>query len=184
MEQKDFSRSAIEASLAKMGDYVKIDFLTRCLKRGIDIDTKKFVMLKLALIYDERRMPLEGAKLMRNVAELEATDGSRINAFIKSAEMYVKANAFEEADISFSKAAINTNESQKAQMKARRRELYLAQAKLLIQKERRAQAIKVYEKLVVMDFAPQEKKEIQQQLLSLYEKLGKMNDYFALKKGM
>ena len=184
MEKKDFSRSAIEANLAKMGDYVKIDYLTRALKQGLDIETKKIVMLKLAAIYDERRMPLEGAKLMRNVAELEATDNSRTNVFLKSAEMYVKANAFIEADISFSKAGINTNDAQKEQIKAKRRELYLAQAKLLVKKERRAQAIKVYEKLVTMNFSPIEKKEIQQQLLDLYEKLGKMNDYFALKKGM
>jgi len=48
MDAMSLTRRDIEAKLSSVGDYVKMDFLQQCLKKNIDFDTKRFVMVKLA----------------------------------------------------------------------------------------------------------------------------------------
>jgi len=179
-------RKEIEASLAKCGDYVKIDFLMRVLKQtGLDMDTKKFAMLKLSGIYEERKMFLESARLMRLVADFEPTDLGRITDLVKSGQLYVQGGALQESEISFAKAlALAFTEQQKDKIKSTRNETYKSQAKYFLQREKRKHAMDIYEALLRFDMPFEEKKRIQQELLVLYNKLGKVDDYFDLKRKM
>lgn len=179
-------RKEIEASLAKCGDYVKIDFLIRVLKQqGLDIDTKKFAMLKLSGIYEERKMFLEAARFMRLVSDFEPTDLSKINDLVKSGQLYISGGALDDADVSFSKAiAYAFSEQQKLKIKQTRIDTYKIQAKLYLAREKRKHAMEVYERLIRSEMPADEKKAIQNELLVLYNKLGKVDDYFELKRKM
>ena len=72
-KEATLSRREIDAKLAASGDYVKMDYLQACLKKPLDFDTKRFVMTKLASIYESRMMYLEAGKLVRNVADINTT---------------------------------------------------------------------------------------------------------------
>lgn len=184
MEKRDVTRKDIEEKLASVGDYVKMDYLQKCLKMQMDFDTRKFALTKLAAIYESRKMYLEAARLIRIAADINTTYDSKVNDFVKSIELFIKGGNFTEADISFTKALGSANERQKSAIKLKTKEAYKAQAKEYLAKDRRKHALETYEKLLGLDLNPLEKKEVQEQLLHLYNRLGKIIDGSNLRKSM
>lgn len=184
MRIKENTRQEIEARLSSMGDYVKMEYLSRCLKQHLDFDTKRFVILKLASLYEGRSMFLEAGKLLRNVADIEPTQNSRINDLIKSAEMFVKAGNYEEAEMTIKRALNETNEMQKREIKLKFKEMLKNQAKIFSGTDKRKHAMKVYEYLLTIELDPTEKKEIQEKLLKIYENLGKIKEFYSLKRAL
>lgn len=180
------TRKEIEARLASVGDYVKMDYLQACLKKNLDFDTKKFVMLTLARIYEQRRMFLEAGKLLRAAAEINATYEGKMQDFIRSLELFVKAGNFDDAEISFTKAAGCAEGSMhRERIKTRRKQAYLQQVQEMLAKDRRKGAAEAYEHfLKIPELSADERKAAQASLLSLYEKLGKMVEYNALRRMM
>jgi len=167
------NRREVEAKLNGMGDYVKMDYLQRLLKQNIDFDTKKFVLVKLAQIYEPRGMFADAGKLMIVSAEINTTFDGKMNDFMKGAEMFVKAGRYDESDIAFQKALACANTSQKVELKIKRKEMIKGHAKDLMKKDKRNNAMQAYEKLLSIELSDPEKREVQNILLGLYEKLGR-----------
>lgn len=176
------TRKEIEAKLATVGDYVKMDYLQQCLKKSIDFDTRKFILNKLSATYEARNMFLEAGKLSRAAADINVTYESKMQEFIKSTVLFIKAGAFDEADVSVGKALVCATERQKPEIKNKIKEAYKVQAKDFIKKDKRKNAMYTYEKLLSLELNSMEKKEVQQSLLPLYEKLGKVKEYLQLSK--
>ncbi len=184
MEKKGVSRKEVEENISKMGDYVRIDYLSRCLKKEIDFDTKKFILVRLAGIYEERAMYGEAAKLFRISAEINTTFQGKINDFVKSAEMFIKANDFDEADVSFTRGGALGNTEQKLSIKLFKKQFYYTYALDCLKKDKRSHAVKVYEKLLELNLDSIEKKRAEETLLDLYQKLGKIREYGMLKRSI
>ncbi|PIN93380.1 hypothetical protein COU54_03205 [Candidatus Pacearchaeota archaeon CG10_big_fil_rev_8_21_14_0_10_31_24] len=178
---KALTRLDIESKLRNVGNYVKMNYLQECLKQRLDLDTKRFVSLKLAEMYGERGMHLNAAKLMSNAAEISSTYTSKINDFMRAVSFFVKGNNVQEAEIAFGKALACGNEVEKRVMKSSRKEIYLNHAQELMKKEKRSSAVILYEHYLRFDINASEKLEVQKILLSLYQRLGKMNEYNNLK---
>ncbi len=184
MEKRDVNRKEIEIKLAGVGDYVKMDYLQKCLKMQMDFDTRKFVLTKLAGIYESRKMYLESARLIRIAADINTTFDSKINDFVKSMELFIKGGNYSEAEISFTKALGTANDRQKVAIKIKAKEAYKAQAKDFLARDKRKHALETYERLNGMDLNPIEKKEVQDQLLFLYNKLGKIVEGSSLRRSI
>ncbi len=182
MDSVQITKKEIENKLNSVGDYVKIDFLSQCLKKHLDFDTKKFVQIKLSALYEQRGMPSEAAKLMNHTAEINTTYQGKINDYVKACELYIRAGKFDEADECFNKALFCGNERQKVEMKINRKEFYKKEAAENLKRDKRKHAMVYYEKLLSLDLMPDEKKMAQMMLLELYNKLGKVREYINLKK--
>lgn len=182
LKKEGVTRKEIEEKLAVSGDYVKMDVLQRCLKQQLDFDTRKFVLLTLASIYEGRKMYLEAGKLMRNAAEINTTFSGKMTDFVKSMELYVLGGNYEESDVSYNKALACGDGMQKTRIKERRKEIYKMVAKDLIVKDKRKHAMETYEKLLEIDLTLEEKNEVKNSLMGLYEKLGKISEYYSLKR--
>lgn len=179
------SRRDIEAKLAGIGDYVKMDYLQSCLKKNLDFDTKKFALLKLSEIYESRKMYLEAGKLLRAAAEINATFKGKMQDFMKSMELYVKGGNFDDAEISYAKAFACADGMQKERLKAKRKDAYKAYAQDSMNRDKRKHAMEAYQKyLSIPELAPQERADVQTKLLALYEKLGKITEYGSLRRMM
>lgn len=178
---KTVTRREVEEKLKGIGDYVKMDFLSSCLKKNLDFDTKKFVLVKLTEVYEQRRMFSEAAKMMRAAAEINTTYDGKMNDFMKSCLLFVKGASLDEADVSFTKALGSATDLQKARLKMQRKDAVKELARELIARDKRSHAVLAYEKLLKLELTPEEKNEAQSKLLWLYEKLGKIKDYYALK---
>jgi tetratricopeptide (TPR) repeat protein len=178
------TRGEVENKIANMGDYVKIDYLARLMKGHLDFDTRKFVMLKLAKIYEERNIFIEAAKLMRGAADINTTFDGKMSDFVKSAELFVKGGEFNEADVSFARANACANTLQKVNIKNVQKELYQSQVREYAKKGQRQHALKTYEKLLTLDLSPNERALIQTELMKLYEQLGKIKEFYDMKRAL
>ena len=183
--RENVSRREIEAKLANVGDYVKMDYLSACLKKNLDFDTKKFTLVKLSEIYESRKMYLEAGKLLRAAAEINSTFEGKMNDFMKSMELSVKGGDFDDAEISYTKALACADGMQKERLRARRKTAYINQARDALAKDKRKHAMDAYQKyLSIPELNSQERIEVQTALLALYEKLGKITEYSALRRTM
>ena len=73
------------------------------------------------------------------------------------------------------------NAPEKAEIFTTIKQFYKRQAEIFEFKRRKNNAVKIYEKLLNMDISNIERKEIKKKLLELYENLGKIKEYIALK---
>jgi len=182
MDVRETNKIEIENKLKGMGDFVKMHYLESCLKKTLGFETKKFVLTRLAGIYEVRKMFRDAGRLYRNSADINTTFEGKIIDFLKSGELFIQAGQFEEADISFAKARGCGDDSQKIGIKKSEREFYKIRAKMTIINGKKRYAVDAYEKLLKLDLGSKEKGEVENDLLELYRSLGKMVEYENLKK--
>ncbi|MDP3881321.1 MAG: hypothetical protein Q8Q31_00390 [Nanoarchaeota archaeon] len=182
INRESVTRREMEAKLANSGDYVKMDYLQRCLKMQLDFDTKKYALVKLAGIYEGRKMFLEAGRMMRNAADINATVDSKFNDFVRALEFFVKAGNFEEAEITYKKALAIANSKQKVGLKIKTKDMYKTQAQGFLNRDKRKHALEIYEKMLDLDLDSMERKEIQNAMMPLYQKLGKIREYADMER--
>ncbi len=185
MRIRETNKKEIVEKLATLGDYVRMEYLSHCLKQALDYDTKKFVLVTLSQLYESRGMLLEAGKMMRAAADINTTPAGKISDYIRSIELLIKSRHFLEVDASMNRALANASERQRKDIRRGVIALYLLYARDCLKKDRRKHAIEAYERVLTFnDLDAQQRQDIHHQLLSLYERLGKMNDYFSLKRIM
>lgn len=182
--RQDMTKSEIEQFLKDKGDYVQIDHLGRFIKEPIAMDTKKFVFLKLAELYEKAKMLNEAAKMYNNAADLSIPFVEKIKYHIKEAELYVKVGAFERVEQAMKRAFSNANSKEREEVQASVKQFLKAQAGLLEKEAKRNQAIKFYEKLLEMRILETERQEIREKLLELYRRTGKLHEAMTLEKSL
>lgn len=178
------TKSEIEAKLKTMGEYVRMSYLQRAAKSQLDFDTRKFVLLELSKIYEMKRMFLDAGKTIKNAAEITTTFREKMMQFMKAVEFHVKGNDFSEAERIFGQALALGNDREKYEMKQQFKQYHFTQAQDYIKQDRRSNAKALYQKMLTMELNPQEKMEVQNQLLTLYLKLGNTREYHQLKDKM
>lgn len=182
MLDKDMTVLEIKVELSGKGDFVQIDYLTNLLKMKIRPDVRKFVHQKLGEIYELKGMFVDAAKMCNNVAIASIAFSEKRNYHLKEAELYISAGKYDEADEAMKKAMREATSSEKAEIFVTIKEFYKKQAEILEFKRRKNHAAQIYEKLLSMDISNYEKKEIKEKLMELYENLGKVREYMALKR--
>ncbi|MEK6897164.1 MAG: hypothetical protein AABW93_01390 [Nanoarchaeota archaeon] len=177
------TKSEIEQALAGKGDYVQIDHLGRFLgESGVALDTKKFVFLKLAALYEKAKMLNEAAKMYDNAAELSIPFTEKIKNYMKETELYAKSGTFDKVEQAMKKAMSQANSRERGEIKISVKMFYKEQANVCESELRRTQAARFYEKILEMGTSEQERAEISEKLLELYKKLGKLHEYNLLEK--
>ena len=178
------NRGEIEAKMKTMGEYVKMSYLQRAAKSQLDFDTRKFVMLELARVYEQKHMFLDAAKTIKNAAEITTTFREKMMQFMKAVELNVRGNDFADAERIFAQALALGNDRDKWEMKMQFKQFHFAQAQEYLKQRRRSQAKALYQKMLTMELNPQEKTVVQNQLLDLYLRLGNTREYHQLKDKM
>lgn len=181
MAIQERSKTEVEAKLSRMGDYVRIDYLDRILKSTSPLEVKKFAYEKLAELYENKGMFGEAAKNMNSIADLSATFKDKIQRYMKIAELFVKADKYNEAEAAFNKALACCNAHEKEEMKKELKSFYFRQGEAYEKCQRSNKALLVYEKLLTMRISDDELLKVKKKMLNLYSKLGKIQEYFRLK---
>ena len=158
-----------------------MDYLQRALKSGLDFDTRRFVLLRLAGIYEARNMFNESARLVKSSADINTTYSGKINDYLKSVQLFIRTGNFEESEISFKQALACGNFKEKERMRSIFKSYLVSQAEIYLKSDKRNHAKKTYEKILKLELDFNEKLKIQKKLLSLYQKLGLIRDYSVLK---
>jgi len=179
---KERTPGEMEARLDGQGDFVKMSYLQRALNSNLGLDARKFVLLRLAGIYESRKMFMEASKAIRDAAEINVTFKDKIRDFMKAVELSIRGGDYQEADRTFAKALALGNTIEKLEMKGNFKNYYLNQAKFLLNKDRRKHSKEIYERVLELDLDIGERREVQKILLRLYEKLGMVREFYSLKK--
>ena len=177
------TKSEIEKDLQGKGDYVQIDNLRRFLKENLAIDTRKFVLMKLVLIYENRKMFSEAADLYGKLSELAMNASERSSFLIKQIEDYIKSGFFDMVDLIMGKLMSETVKyTDKAKITSTIIGFYVTQAQIYEKEKRRSKAVEIYEKLLTMKIPDSDRTEIKNRLLKLYYALGMVDKYMNLKE--
>ena len=76
------------------------------------------------------------------------------------------------------------NISQRTELKKRVKEMYQIQAKEYLAKDKRKNAVGTDEKLLTLDLDSQEEDNIKAKLIVLYESLGKVREFYNMRKSL
>lgn len=182
MRVKETTRKEMEERLSGMSDFVKMDYLSSCLKNQTDFDTRRFLLLELGKLFESKGMFLDAARSIRTAAEINTNRQNKINDFLKAVNLFVRSGDYEQVDITSNKIFELTEQKQTKETEARIKEFYNSQGIFLIEKNRRKQAAGLYEKMLTLKLDEKEKSEIQKKLLGLYEGIGEVNRYITLKR--
>jgi len=182
MRVKERTRKEIEQKFLEMNDYLKMEYLKACLNNELDFDTKKFILVKLAGLYEAKGMLIEAGKMMRAAGDINTSVGTKVSDFMKSAELFIRGGDYESADAMKKKAMAAVPKESAMEIERSIKEFYKIQAKICIENKKRKQAAGVYEKLLSMGLDEKEKKEVQENLLKIYEGLGDYNKYRNLRR--
>ncbi len=180
MQIKEKTKPEIEAKIGDMSDFLRMEYLEECIRSRFSFDIKKFCNLELAKLYQARRMFSEAARKLEQAGEISLTFREKKELFLKSSELYVKAEIYERAMLSLKKALEQVPSAEREDIKDAIKKLLKEQAKEYEAENRRGSALKAYEHLYKM-LSEQERGEIKEKLLGLYEKLGKISEYNILK---
>jgi tetratricopeptide (TPR) repeat protein len=173
MLDKDMSKGEIEKALKDKGDFIQIDYLTKFIDKKPPIHIKKFALIKLIKIYENKKMYSDVARAYEQLAINALSFYERTDFFVKEVEYYIKAGYLEKADFAMRRAMELSTTVKKAEIYNQVKEFYKKQAELWEKESKRTNAIKIYEKLLIMRISEKEREEIKHKLLNLYESLGK-----------
>jgi tetratricopeptide (TPR) repeat protein len=162
----------------------KMSYLQRAAKSQLDFDTRKYVLLELGKLYEMKHMYVDAAKVIRTAADITTTFRDKILQFMKAVELHVKGNDYAEAERIFAQALALGNDREKAEMKHQFKLYHFNQAQALVKTNRRTNAKALYQKMLTMELNPQEKAEVQKQLLDIYQRLGNTREMYALRDKM
>jgi len=169
-------KQEVEDILEGKGDFVRIDYLTRYLKTMPPLEMRKFAYMKLVEIYDSKKMFSDSADCYKNLAINSVTFVDKIKYFIEQTKSHVKGFSFEEADRSLKRALGEANSRQKKEIYAEVIKFYKEQGEELEKGGKKNNAAKLYEKLYRMHLKEEDKEEIKEKLIGLYDSLGRRND--------
>jgi len=178
----ELSKSDIEEKLVGRGDFVKMDYLSKLLKEKLHRDTKKFVYLELIKIYERKGMLNDAAKMYEGIASISIAFSEQIKNHLKATEYYVRAGFFDKADYAMRKALNEASSVEREEINFTVKDFYKKQAEEHERELKRNHAAKIYEKLLEMSITDQERLEIKEKLMELYEKLGRLKEFYAMKK--
>jgi tetratricopeptide (TPR) repeat protein len=178
------SRTEIDAKIRGMGEYMKMSYLQRAAKSQLDYDTRRFVLLELTKLYEQKGMFLDASKTIRAAADITTTFKDKIAQFMKSVEYSIRGSSFSEAERLFQQALALGNDREKFEMKQAYKRYHYAQAQAYLKADRRNNAKEVLQKMLTLDLTSEEKGKVQNTLLDLYYKLGNVREYHALKDKM
>ena len=176
------SKSDVEEKLVGKGDYVQIDYLNKILGEKLHRDTKKFIYLKLIEIYERKNMFNDVAKMYEGLAGICIAFSEQIKNHLKATQYYIQAGFFDKADYSMRKALNEANAVERNEINFAIKDFYKRQAEKYERELKRNHAAKIYEKLLEMSITDQERKEIKEKLMELYEKLGRLKEFYAMKR--
>ena len=92
------TRIEIDAKIRTMGEYVKMSYLQRAAKSQLDFDTRKFVLLELTKVYEQKGMFLDAARVVRAAADITTTFKEKIGQLMRSVDFNIRGSNFTEAE--------------------------------------------------------------------------------------
>ncbi|MFH1823562.1 MAG: hypothetical protein ABH817_02515 [archaeon] len=151
-------------------DEVRLEYLERLNQENLDEENKKFVFKLISEIYIKKKWWNNAAQAYSRIAELEKTFDGKMNAYLTTAKIYIKAEKYMYAFDTFQKALVLASNKQKPEVLAVRTSAFLNHAQELEKERQLTKAIKAYHKVLETD--TDNEYLIKDKIADLYDKIG------------
>jgi tetratricopeptide (TPR) repeat protein len=182
MEERRISKSEIDSVIKGKDDFVKLDYLNRFLEKADNIEIKKYILLNLAEVSENRGLFSEAVKQISLAGEIAITYREKIEFFMKEAELWIKLKNFEMAEKAFKKSYFYGSSQEKIELKKHYEDLYKIVGDYFKYENKTQNAIDVYEKALRVCSEKDKELEILKALLKLYEKVGNFSEFNRIKE--
>ena len=182
MLNNNMSLTEIGKELEGKGDFIQIDYLTRYIEQRPPLFNKKFAFTKLLEIYEAKNMFNDAGKIYHSLAMLTVIIREKIDYLTKASKSYIKGGNLEKADSTLGSALAEASNIRKQVIYEEIKNFYKTQAEIYEKGSKRNHSVKIYEKILDMKISDDERKEIKEKLLNLYEGLGKFRESSVLKE--
>jgi len=150
-EAKETKREDIENKLKTIGgDMLKMEYLENCLKQNQTFDVKKFLHVKVADLYERRLMLNDAIKNIDAAAEIAVTFREKIDLYKKEIELAIRHGSYDAAEASFKKAIAAASSTERDDIRKYLKNVYFARANELEKMQKNNNAIKIYERLLIL----------------------------------
>ncbi|MFA6974189.1 MAG: hypothetical protein WC238_05660 [Parcubacteria group bacterium] len=178
------SMQEIETILKNKNDFVKIDLLTRFIdEERPEGEIKKVCYMMLGEIYERSLMFNDSAKCYDRAGELSPWKEKK-NLHIKAAQLYIRGGDFQKAEGLIKNAVSESSTFERKEMLTGFKKYCIFVAESLERTRKLGDAIKVYEKTLLMELSDEEKRIVRERLMNLYQKLGKVREYLDMKSSL
>jgi tetratricopeptide (TPR) repeat protein len=181
--KKEMSTSEIDTLLKDKNDFVKIDHLTRFLQEKLPAEIRKFSFMRLGEVYERSFMFVDSARAYEMAGEL-SSENDKKNMFIKSAQLFIRGGDFTRAEGLIRNAMSKANDFERKDIYEGLKRYCIYSAEAFEKAKKVGDAIKIYEKVLTMELSDSEKKQVKTRLMELYQRLGKVKEYMALKNNL
>ncbi len=181
MEERGLTKQEVEEAIKGKDYFVKIDYLNRFLKRAGSLEMKKFVLLNLASVNEEKGLLNDAIKNVEAAADICVTFREKIELYMKETELWVKIGDFHMSEKAFQKAYFVGNSQEKLDMSKKYLNLFRAFARDAEEQGKTRKALDYYEKLFNMKQDAERKADVKEKLIEIYDKLGRMKDAEGLR---
>ncbi|MEM1577861.1 MAG: hypothetical protein QXM27_02540 [Candidatus Pacearchaeota archaeon] len=150
-----------------ISDEKRIEFLERILPKQTDKETRKFILLTLANLYEKKQMFNSALTYYTQLSSLLVKFKEQQEIFLKIAKLYVKIFNFSAAEDYLKKAIAASNKSEEERIRQEYIKFCLDEAADYEKKKKILKAIKIYEYLASRDI---NKIDMLRKIAYLYEK--------------
>lgn len=182
MLTKNSRKNEIDEFLEGKGDFVQIDHLNRFIKLFPPIDLRKYAYLRLARIYLDKSMFVDAANAFKNAAINSVAFREQQDNYLKESKCYVRAMRFEDAANAFKKAITEANEKDRRELYKEYLEYFKKVGEDFEKQGTLGKTAQLYEKLIRMKISDEDKKDVKERLLKVYDKLGRRKEYNLIKE--
>ncbi len=185
-EEKDNpSEDDIRTRLKTLSPMLQQEYLENLLKRlSLDPNIRLLCSREVTELYVRRGLLAAAAKTMESAAAFIQNPNHRRDIYKQAAVLYLRAVSLQLAEDSFRKSLENASERERPFLKKEFEQIHLTEALAMENSERRAKAVEVYERMLRSNPDPLLQKKINERLVVLYEKLGRIRDHLNLRDSM
>ncbi len=184
-EKENLSEEDIRAKLKTLSPILRQEYLENLLSRlNLDPSIKLLASRELVELYVRRGLYYNAAKIMESAAISFPSLSVKKDIYKQAGILHLKAGNFLNAEDCFKKSLENALEKERPFLRKEFENIFVAEAEFLESKGRKQKACEMYEKILRSDIDEYLKKKISERLLSLYEKLGKLREYFDLRESL
>lgn len=183
--KENVTEEDIHARLKTLSPMLQQEYLENLLKRmSLNSDLKLFISRQLLELYVRRGLWSNAAKVMENAAASQHNFNLKRDTYKQAGILYVRAVDFLMADDCFRKAVENASEKEKPFLRKEVENVYLTEAQNFENNAKRTKAVEIYERILRTSPEDAVKRKINEKLVVLYEKLGRIRDHLNLRDSM
>lgn len=184
-DKENPSEEDIRTRLKTLSPMLQQEYLENLLKRlDLDPNIRLLCSREVTELYVRRGLWGNAAKIMESAATFIHNPNIKKDIYKQAAILYLRGMDLLMAEDCFRKTLENAMEKEKPSLKIEIERVHFTEAANMENTGKRAKAVEIYERMLRLNPDPILQRKINEKLVVLYEKLGRIRDHLNLRDSM